>query len=81
MNAIRLINTFEEDWSKFKVKVKGLTFVVKVSGQQLTFDNKAKFWYKSPKLEVESNRNVQKGQNSLNDPENEILGLKNNFEY
>ena len=34
-----------------------------------------------PKLGPESNKNVQKGQNSLNDPGNEILRFKSNFKY
>ena len=55
--------------------------MIKVNGQQLTFDGKVKFWYKSPKLGPKNSRNVQKGQNSLDDPRNEILGLKINFEY
>ena len=43
MTAFNLMNVFGKGGSKVKVKVKGLTFVVKVDGQQLTFDSKTKF--------------------------------------
>ena len=33
MAIIRLTNIFEDDWLKVKVKVKGLTFMVKVNDQ------------------------------------------------
>ena len=79
MTAFNLMNVFGKGGSKVKVKVKGLTFVVKVDGQQLTFDSKTKFWYRNPKLAPESNRSAEKGQNSPVDPRNEILGLKYNY--
>ena len=43
MIAFRLMSIFVKGWSKVKVKVKGLTFVVKVNDQQLTFDGRTKF--------------------------------------
>ena len=43
MVAFKLMSIFVKGWSKFKVKVKGLTFVVKVNDQQLTFNGRTKF--------------------------------------
>ena len=47
--------------------------MVKVNGQELTFYNRAKLWYKNPKLRSGKDKNVQGNQNSVDNLWNEIV--------
>ena len=56
-----------------------LTFMIKFNGQKLTFDGKAKFWYKNPKVGWKVEKTYRRDKNSQCDSLGKNVGYINNF--